>query len=96
MKTTFTIAGMIAITAMLLFGCSHTENAVDCVGICDRYQTCFDSRYDTNVCVVRCRDNADSDPSYMDKVVACHACMDDRSCASVTFTCSTQCAGIVP
>ena len=60
------------------------------------YQTCFDAKYDTNVCETRCRDNANSDPSYMAKVDDCKACINDKDCAAATFTCASPCSGIVP
>ncbi len=38
-------AGMVVVTALLFFGCSATETAVDCNGICNRHRSCFDSSY---------------------------------------------------
>jgi hypothetical protein len=96
MKTIGLVVGMLALSTFALFGCSRVENAVDCHGICSRYQSCFDSSYDTNVCETRCRDNANTDDQYEQKVDACKSCIDDKSCASATFNCATQCAGIVP
>jgi hypothetical protein len=76
-------------------GCG-AEAAFDCSSICDRYQTCFDSNYDTGSCASRCRDNEHSDSDYTNKADVCHSCIDDKSCASATFNCATKCAGIVP
>ena len=95
MIKTFFLSGLLALGTVLA-GCGAVQNAVDCNGICGRYQTCFDSKYDTNVCEARCRDNANTDPSYMTKVNACHACINDKDCAAATFNCSSQCSGIVP
>jgi hypothetical protein len=89
-------ATLIAPFALLFFGCSAAENAIDCNGICDRYQSCFDSTYDTSACEQRCRDNSNSDADYMAKSTDCSDCITDKSCASATFTCATQCGGIVP
>jgi hypothetical protein len=87
---------VIGLIVSCLLGCGSIQNLIDCNGICGRYQSCFDSKYDTNVCEARCRDNANTDSSYMSKATACHSCLDGRDCASATFNCGTQCAGIVP
>jgi hypothetical protein len=93
---TLALTIMLTVGAVLFFGCSAAQNAVDCSGICDRYQTCFDASYDTSACEQRCRDNANSDADYMAKSTDCDNCIGDKSCASATFACGTQCAGIVP
>jgi hypothetical protein len=84
------------IAGPFLLGCGAVQNAIDCNGICHRYQTCFDSQYETNVCETRCRDNANSEPQYMNRAHACHTCLGEKDCASATFNCATQCVGIVP
>jgi hypothetical protein len=83
------------LASLLLLGCG-VKNAVDCHGICHRYQSCFDGSYDTDACERRCRDHADNDDQYANKVDHCASCIDDRSCASATFSCSGDCSGIVP
>jgi hypothetical protein len=88
-------AGMVAI-GTFMSGCGAVENAIDCNGICNRYQSCYDSKYDVGACDSKCRDNANSDKDYMNKANACHDCLGDKSCASATFNCGTQCIGIVP
>jgi len=90
------LAGLLSVGALLFFGCSAAQNAIDCNGICDRYQSCFDASYDTGACEQRCRDNSNSNADYMAKSTDCSNCITDKSCASATFTCGTQCAGIVP
>jgi len=92
----FTLAILLAASAVVGFSCNAATNAVDCNGICDRYQSCFDSSYDTTSCESRCRSNADSDANYMTQSDACSSCITDKSCASATFTCGGDCAGIVP
>jgi hypothetical protein len=82
--------------ATLLLGCGPIQNAIDCNDICSRYRTCFDSTYDTNVCAARCRDNANSDPKYMNKTDSCHICFWGKDCSSAAVNCATQCAEIVP
>ena len=90
------LAGLLAIAGSCYFGCSAATNAIDCNGICDRYQSCFDSSYDTTSCESRCRSNSDTNSNYMDMSQACSDCITDKSCASATFTCGSECAGIVP
>jgi hypothetical protein len=92
-KWVSTAIGLVA--GIFLFGCG-IKNAVDCHGICTRYQSCFDQSYDTDSCESRCRDNANHDDDYASKVDACHDCIDDKSCASATFNCGTDCSNIVP
>ncbi len=91
-----TLAALLFVSTVLGFGCNAATNAVDCNSICDRYQTCFDASYDTSSCESRCRSDANSDPNYMDQSDACSSCITDKSCASATFTCGGDCAGIVP
>jgi hypothetical protein len=95
MKTGLIFIAMSAVTALMFFGCG-IQNAVDCHGICTRYQSCFDANYDTSACESRCRDNAGKNDQYANEVDNCHSCIDDKSCASATFNCGSQCANIVP
>jgi hypothetical protein len=92
---TITIASLFAFGVLVFFGCKTADNAVDCQGICDRYQECFDESYDVSDCTERCLDDA-SNEGYDTQADACDACIDDKSCASATFNCATKCAGIVP
>jgi hypothetical protein len=96
MKTLLSIAGLLAVSAMLFGGCGNVEAAFDCQGICDRYKSCYDSSYDTGKCAAKCRDNAHNDADYQNKADACDDCIGNKSCASATFNCAVQCAGIVP
>ncbi len=95
LKDATVIAAMGIVTAMLLFGCG-VKNDIDCHGICTRYQSCFDSSYDVGSCENRCEDNADKNSNYASTVSSCHDCMDDKSCASATFNCGSQCSNVVP
>ena len=84
---------------MLLCGCvmvQKVETAIDCNGICSRYGSCFDSKYDVSACELRCRDASSTDRDYRRKADMCNACISDRSCASATFACVVECAAIVP
>lgn len=75
-----------------LAGC----NAYDCQKICDRYQTCFDSKYNVGACAARCRNDSANDADYDHKANVCSACIDDQSCSSATFSCGGSCGSIVP
>ena len=88
------LAGMLAL-GTLITGCGSVENAIDCNAICNRYKSCYDQSYDVGACDSKCRDDANADKDYMRKADACNDCLGDKSCAT-SFTCATQCAGIVP
>lgn len=77
-------------------GCDSAEAAFDCQQVCSRYQSCFDGDYGVSECRNRCRDKANDDDTWKAKADACASCIDDKSCAAATFTCVSECAGIVP
>ncbi len=79
-----------------LLGCGPIDAAIDCHAICLRYQACFDAQYDVGACESRCRSNSANDTDYRHKADMCSACIDDRSCASATFSCPTECLTVVP
>lgn len=91
---TLTLVFIGALSA-LVSGCGAAENAIDCHGICTRYQTCYDKDYDTKTCETRCRANANSDQDFMSKTDTCSNCLGAKDCASATFNCPS-CIGIVP
>jgi hypothetical protein len=72
------------------------ENEIDCQEICQRYSDCFDADYEVSACQDRCESDVDSGELTFDEVDACSDCIDDRSCASGTLSCATECVGIVP
>jgi hypothetical protein len=76
--------------------CDTIDAAFDCNAVCTRYRDCFDHNYDVATCRSNCRAAAARDPNQRAKADACASCIDDQSCAAATFTCSTQCVGIVP
>lgn len=90
-----TPTALLAASFVLIPACNTVDNAADCMAVCDRYKTCFDSSYDSSACQDRCRDQADTEGAAT-KADSCDACITDKSCASASFTCVTQCAGIVP
>ncbi len=85
--------------ALVLNGCAvaqRIDSAFDCNGICDRYSACFDKQYDVSACAARCRQSSSADPDYRRKADVCTACITERSCASATFNCVTECGAVVP
>jgi uncharacterized protein YceK len=93
MRTLF----MLAVVA--LSGCAvvqKIDSAIDCNGICERYASCFDSRYDTSACASKCRASASKDADFRRKADMCNACITERSCVQATFACATQCVSVVP
>lgn len=88
-----------AVAAMVGSGCAvvqKIDSVIDCNGICDRYQSCFDSKYDTSACASRCRASASKDADFRRKADMCNACISERSCAQATFACVTECISVVP
>jgi hypothetical protein len=86
---------MIAVSAFP-FACDEADTAFDCQKVCSRYQSCFDGDYDVSTCRDRCRDKARNDQDWENKADSCESCIDDRSCSDATFSCLTECVGIVP
>lgn len=98
MKTfTHALARIAAVAALALgaAACGPVDLAIDCVGVCDKYKSCFDANYNTSACVDRCRANGQS-ADYKRKVDICQACISGRSCTEALFSCATECGGIVP
>ena len=83
----------------LFAGCAvvqKVDTALDCNGICARYQSCFDSSYDTTACASRCRAAASEQPDFRRKADMCMACISERSCVQATFACASECLSVVP
>jgi len=91
-----TLLALSLAVGVLVGGCGAINNAVDCQAICNRYQSCFNSSYDTGACASRCRTDSANDPDYQHKATVCSACIDQQSCTSATFSCSGSCGTIVP
>jgi len=47
-------------------GCDEVQNTWNCSDLCNRYQDCFDSAYDTGACTDRCEDLADANQNLDD------------------------------
>jgi hypothetical protein len=89
----------LGILAVVLSSCvvvQKVESAIDCNGICDRYASCFDKKYDTSACASRCRASASADVDFRRKADVCNACISERSCVAATFACVTECVSVVP
>ncbi|MFZ5444771.1 MAG: hypothetical protein ACOZQL_32565 [Myxococcota bacterium] len=87
------------LSSWLLTGCAvvqKVDTALDCKGICERYQSCFDSSYDTAACAARCRASASEQPDFRRKADMCMACISERSCVQATFACVSECVSVVP
>lgn len=86
--------------AVALIGCSEAAdevtNTINCHSVCERYQDCFDADFDVDGCTDRCEDDADASENRQERLESCNSCIDDKSCSDATFSCATQCAGIVP
>lgn len=89
------VLGLCALLAGGVMSCGEADKLFDCQSVCDKYKTCFDKDYNVGMCRSQCKAKADADKEYQKKADVCEACIDDRSCASATFSCATQCAGIV-
>jgi uncharacterized protein YceK len=92
------LLGVLAV-ALVTSGCAvvqRVETAIDCNGICERYASCFDSKYDVSACAARCRSEARKEPDFRRKADMCNTCISERSCVAATFACVTECASVVP
>ena len=87
------------VLVLISSGCAvvqRIDTAIDCNGICDRYASCFDKKYDTSACAARCRSAGSSEADFRRKADLCNACISERSCVAATFACATECVSVVP
>jgi hypothetical protein len=88
------------VVALGIAGCQdpimQIDQSVDCHDVCERYRSCYDTSYDTGACQNRCENYVHGDGGHGSAADACDMCMDDTSCASAAFTCSSACANILP
>lgn len=78
-------------------GCGGpVEERLNCRAVCNGYEDCVDSDYDTRDCIDRCSSDSADDDEYSRQVDMCETCINDRSCGESVFACATECAGIVP
>jgi hypothetical protein len=90
-----------ALVGVAVVGCSGdavdaVKNTITCKDVCQRYSDCFDADYDVDGCVDRCENKATPDEEKEAQLEKCDACIDDKSCASAVFGCTTDCASFVP
>lgn len=90
------LTGVLAAALGFTTSCDDVEAAFDCQAVCSKYRDCLDDDYDVSSCRSRCRSAAANDEDMRRKADVCEACIDGMSCASATFSCATNCAGIVP
>jgi hypothetical protein len=74
----------------------EVTNTITCGDVCQRYADCFDEDYDVDGCVDDCENEATPDEEKEAELEECHACIDDESCTSAVFECTTECAAFVP
>jgi hypothetical protein len=88
------------VLALAATACSDTvdeiSNKIDCNSVCKRYADCFDADYDVDGCRDKCENSADSSEARESKLERCDDCLDAHSCTAATFSCATECVGIVP
>lgn len=101
MKNCFKFVSSFVLVGGLLaaVGCSEAKdeitNTANCRDVCERYQDCFREEFDTDACTDRCEDDADASENREERLESCESCIDDESCASGTFKCGAQCAGVI-
>ena len=70
------------------------DRTTDCTSICNKYKECISGDYDTKACHDRCTDMVSNEKT--DRIDECQSCVDDKSCTSSVFSCTSECVGIVP
>jgi len=97
MLTKLTVGGIAAfILGSAFFACSDAENVVTCADVCNRYQECINKDYDVAACTNSCQAEAGSTDEKQANLNSCSSCIEDRSCASAVFNCTTECASVIP
>jgi hypothetical protein len=89
---------ILVVAGLATFGCDATdkvENKITCADVCKRYKDCFDSDYDVDKCTDQCESEANSDDDKDKQLEKCDDCIDDESCASSAFKCSTECTSVL-
>ena len=76
-------------------GCSDAKNVISCAEVCNKYKSCINSDYDVPSCTSKCEDKANDSADRQDQLDSCNSCIEDRSCSSAVFNCTTECATVV-
>ena len=93
---------LLALGGLSTVGCGDDDpidaiqNTITCHDVCQRYSDCFDKDYDVDDCTDRCENKATPDEEKEAQLEKCNACIDDKSCTSSVFSCSTDCLDFVP
>jgi hypothetical protein len=85
----------VGLAAVSCDAADKVENKITCADVCNRYKDCFDSDYDVDECTDECEAEANSDEDKDQRLEDCDECIDDESCTSSAFECSTECAGVI-
>jgi hypothetical protein len=94
-----TLLALSTLVCAASFGCDGTDeitNTITCGDVCERYAECFDEDYDVDACTERCENETTPDEEKEAELEECDACIDDESCTSAVFECTTECAQFVP
>lgn len=87
----------LALGLSVSFGCGgRVEERLNCRNVCNSYEDCVDSDYDSRDCIQRCSSDSVDNDDYSRQVDMCDACINDRSCGESVFACTAECASIVP
>lgn len=70
------------------------DRTTDCSSICNKYKDCIDGDYDVDACESDCTDMVSEEET--SDIDMCKDCVDDNSCVDSVFSCTDECAGIVP
>lgn len=93
------ISVLTSLALSVLLGCAENpittiDRTKDCAQICDRYQECLSTDYNTERCRDRCTDMKDREGTAT--IDHCAECIRDVSCTGSVFKCAAPCIGIVP
>jgi len=88
-------AALTLLLGNLALGCADAKNVVSCAEVCNKYKSCINSDYDVASCTTQCEDKANDSASRQDQLDSCNSCIEDRSCSSAVFNCTTECASVI-
>jgi hypothetical protein len=100
MNSVRTLLALSSVVCVASVGCGDDAdeliNTITCGDVCERYADCFDDDYDVDACTERCENETTPDEEKEAELEECDACIDDESCTSAAFECTTECAQFVP
>lgn len=89
------VAALALVLGNAALGCSDAKNVVNCAEVCDKYKSCINSDYDVASCTSKCEDKANDNAERQQQLDSCNSCIEDRSCTSAVFNCTTECATVI-